>query len=104
MFTGNERDAETGLDFFGARYFSSAQGRFTSRDPTFMTRARIGDPQQWNLYAYTRNNSLKYFDPDGRDRQLAAGVSSKDRNYIVNGAATSWSPTRQCRCLSQRFE
>ncbi len=30
--TGKERDAETGLDFFGARYMSSAQGRFTSTD------------------------------------------------------------------------
>lgn len=27
-FTGKERDAETGLDYFGARYFSGAQGRF----------------------------------------------------------------------------
>jgi len=32
-FTGKERDAETGLDYFGARYMSSAQGRFTSPDP-----------------------------------------------------------------------
>jgi len=29
MFTSKERDAESGLDYFGARYFSSAQGRFT---------------------------------------------------------------------------
>jgi hypothetical protein len=33
VFTGKERDAETGLDFFGARYYSGAQGRFTSPDP-----------------------------------------------------------------------
>ena len=32
-FTGRERDAETGLDYFGARYMSAAQGRFTSPDP-----------------------------------------------------------------------
>ena len=31
-FTGKERDAETGLDYFGARYMSAAQGRFTSPD------------------------------------------------------------------------
>src|SRR5947209_19281149 len=29
-FTGKERDAESGLDYFGARYYSSAPGRFTS--------------------------------------------------------------------------
>src|SRR5216684_3317507 len=34
-FTGKERDAETGLDFFGARYMSSAQGRFMSADGIF---------------------------------------------------------------------
>ena len=33
-FTGKERDAETGLGYFGARYFSGAQGRFTSPDST----------------------------------------------------------------------
>jgi hypothetical protein len=27
--SGKERDAETGLDYFGARYYSGAQGRFT---------------------------------------------------------------------------
>ncbi len=32
QFTGKERDAETGLDYFGARYMSAAQGRFTSPD------------------------------------------------------------------------
>jgi hypothetical protein len=32
-FTGQERDAETGLDFFQARYHGSAQGRFLSADP-----------------------------------------------------------------------
>src|SRR6185295_4682095 len=31
-FTGKERDAESGLDYFGARYFSGAQGRFVSAD------------------------------------------------------------------------
>ncbi len=32
QFTGKERDAETGLDYFGARFMASAQGRFTSPD------------------------------------------------------------------------
>lgn len=41
-----------------------------------MTRARISDPQQWNLYAYTRNNPLKYVDPDGRELKLAIYNSS----------------------------
>jgi len=59
-FTGKERDTETGLDYFGARYMSSAQGRFTSPDPIVVTKERLRDPQSLNLYAYTRNNPLRF--------------------------------------------
>lgn len=71
QFTGKERDAETGLDFFGARYFSSPQGRFTSPDTPLLS--RIDTPQMWNLYAYTANNPLKRVDPDGRNWFNVAG-------------------------------
>ena len=63
-FTGKERD-ETKLDFFGARYYSAAQGRFLSVDPA-MESADPPNPQSWNRYAYTFNNPLRYTDPDGR--------------------------------------
>jgi RHS repeat-associated protein len=66
-FTGKERDSETGLDFFIARYYSSAQGRFAGADSIFTTLERLADPQRLNLYTYTRNNPLKYVDPDGKD-------------------------------------
>jgi RHS repeat-associated protein len=49
-FTGKERDAETGLDYFGARYYSAAQGRFMSPDPV-LSSARLWDPQSWNRYS-----------------------------------------------------
>ncbi|MCA2970042.1 MAG: hypothetical protein INH43_16120 [Acidobacteriaceae bacterium] len=64
-FTGKERDAETGLDYFGARYMSSAQGRFTSPDEPLFDQHQ-GDPQSWNLYSYVRNNPLQFIDPSGR--------------------------------------
>lgn len=54
----------TGLDYFGARYFSGALGRFTSPDEVFADQ-QPGDPQSWNLYAYVRNNPLRYTDPTG---------------------------------------
>jgi RHS repeat-associated protein len=66
-FTQIERDAETGLDYFLARYYSSSQGRFTSADPVLMTMTRLADPQAINLYVYVRNNPLKYSDPDGKE-------------------------------------
>jgi RHS repeat-associated protein len=61
-FTGKERDAERGLDFFEARYMASSQGRFTSPDPLS---GEAGDPQSWNMFSYGRNNPLLYSDPDG---------------------------------------
>jgi RHS repeat-associated protein len=68
-FTGKERDSETGLDYFGARYFSGAQGRFTSPDwaatPEAVPYATLADPQTLNLYGYVRNNPLKSTDPTG---------------------------------------
>lgn len=75
QFTGKERDIETGLDYFDARYYSSTQGRFTSPDPLYFTARRIGDPQQLNLYSYVRNSPLRMIDPDGRDGRVinAAG-------------------------------
>jgi RHS repeat-associated protein len=63
--TSKERDAETGLDFFGGRYLSAAQGRFTSVDPAFES-AILELPQTWNRYSYVYNRPLFGTDPDGR--------------------------------------
>jgi RHS repeat-associated protein len=65
-FAGKERDTETGWDYFGARYYSSRVGRFTTTDPAYVLQENLLDPQRWNRYAYARNNPLKYTDPDGR--------------------------------------
>jgi RHS repeat-associated protein len=64
-FTGMERDAETGLHNFGARYLSSSQGRFTSPDLPFADH-EFDETQSWNLYAYGRNNPLANVDIGGR--------------------------------------
>jgi len=63
-FTGKERDSESGLDNFEARYFSSSLGRFGSPDP-LMNSGRPDDPQSWNRYTYTGNNPLNFTDPTG---------------------------------------
>ena len=65
-FTGKERDSESGLDNFGARYDSSSMGRFMSPDPENISAIlNSDDPQSWNGYAYGRNNPLRYTDPEG---------------------------------------
>ena len=60
-FTGKLRDAESGLDYIGARYMSSAQGRFTSPDPIDIMPQKLLDPQQWNnMYSYVRTSPLRF--------------------------------------------
>ena len=66
-FTGYENDAETGLDFAQARMYATAIGRFSSVDPVKMTEYRLVDPQQINLYGYTRNNPINLIDPSGEE-------------------------------------
>jgi RHS repeat-associated protein len=68
-FTGKERDAESGLDEFGARYYASTMGRFMIPDwsaaPTSVPYASLPYPQSLNLYSYVQNNPLSRTDPDG---------------------------------------
>jgi RHS repeat-associated protein len=68
-FTGKERDTESGLDYFGARYYSNGLGRFISADwsatPIPVPYADFGDPQSLNLYSYVRNIPTVKIDPDG---------------------------------------
>jgi RHS repeat-associated protein len=78
FLTLKERDIETGLDYFGARYFASTQGRFTSPDP-LLSSGVPEDPQSWNRYSYVLNNPLALIDPDGLSSELPC-------NFGGNGA------------------
>lgn len=104
QFTGKERDSETGLDYFGARYFSGKTGRFTSVDPVYTWRENLTDPQRWNRYAYVRNNPLRYTDPDGRciDGCVLEGYALYAAAGSTVIATTAWlaSPAGQ-QALSQ---
>jgi RHS repeat-associated protein len=88
-FTSKERDIETGLDYFLARYYSATQGRFTSADPIFISRRRLLDPQAINLYAYVRNNPLAYFDPNGEEFKGTDGkrvdIEEVDGQLVIRG-------------------
>ncbi len=96
-FTGKERDTETDLTYFGARYYTDSIGRFGSQDPVILALGTpeleqttnrslqefLSDPQLLNSYSYARNNPLKMMDEEGEFVQLAAVVVA----YAVRGAA-----------------
>jgi RHS repeat-associated protein len=85
-FTGKERDSESNLDNFGARYDSSAMGRFMSPDP--LGGQRI-DPQTLNEYSYVRNNPLTLTDPTG------LYTSADDQNKCQTKKDTDFEKARQ---------
>lgn len=76
-FGSKERDNETGLDYFLARYYSNIQGRFTSVDPE-SAGSDPEDPQSWNSYGYARNNPVLLTDPDGRKYKVCHSGESVD--------------------------
>jgi RHS repeat-associated protein len=90
-FTSKERDTETGLDYFLARYYSSTQGRFTGVDPLAASASPIR-AQSWNRYSYSYNNPLRYTDPSGMiagdfydldGRNIGSDGVNDGRKYIV---------------------
>jgi len=70
-FTGKERDSETNLDYFGARYYGSNMGRWTSPDwsdgAEAVPYAELRSPQSLNLYSYVQNNPVINTDDDGHE-------------------------------------
>gem|GEM_PF-3926198 len=65
-FSGKEREKESQLDYFGARYYDNKSSRFLSVDPIINKDEALVNPQLWNLYSYCRNNPVTFLDPDGR--------------------------------------
>jgi RHS repeat-associated protein len=70
-FTGQYADAETGLQYFGARYYSGRQGRFVSQDPY---QGDDGDPASLNRFGYAHANPTGYIDEDGHSATLVGAA------------------------------
>jgi RHS repeat-associated protein len=95
-FVGKEKDAETGLYYFGARYMRPEIGRFISPDPMWPVDPRtsktnykmLDNPQKLNRYTYGLNNPYRYVDPDG---EAAIEVKNflETRQQLL-GWAPSW--------------
>jgi len=62
LYTGKEKDSESGLYYYGARYYAPELGRFVAADALT---GSLQDPLSMNRYSYVKNNPLKYVDPTG---------------------------------------
>ena len=89
--TGKERDTESGLDYFGARYYGSTMGRWLSPDwsslPEPVPYADLSNPQSLNLYGYVNNNPMSHTDPDGHEC-FADGSCNFLRNPLPTTTST----------------
>ncbi len=87
-FTGKERDTESQLDYFGARYYANITGRFMNPDwaakPTSVPYAVFGDPQSLNLYSYVRNSPVVRVDADGHMPAIL------DSPMVARGDGMQW--------------
>jgi len=92
FLTQKERDVETGLDYFGARYYADTQGRFSGVD---IARHDLSNPQTINKYQYCLNNPLRNIDRNGLYEEdvhvqltyalaLAAGFNSASAGDIAS--------------------
>jgi RHS repeat-associated protein len=90
-FSGKEQDAESGLYYFGARYYDPGLYRFLSPDPVIPTDRALYNPQRWNLYGYCGNNPINFVDLDGRilvpvnniaDATIAARYKYLDNRFL----------------------
>jgi RHS repeat-associated protein len=73
LFTGKPRDFESGLDFFGARYYSNQWCRWLGTDQPFLDNS-VNLPQNWNLFRYCANNPINIIDPNGMLQEDKTGL------------------------------
>jgi RHS repeat-associated protein len=105
-FIGKEKDKETGLYYFGARYMDPKIGRFVSPDPvgtvdpwnSKTNHEMLVNPQKLNLYAYALNNPYRYIDPDGRyERDVHYNLTY----YLAKKAGFDINKSRQIATANQ---
>jgi RHS repeat-associated protein len=94
LFTGEQVDDSTSLQYLRARYYDPAIGRFLSRDP-FAGLVQV--PQSLNRYAYVLNNPVIWLDPWGLRNVEGTPTPTPAPYYSVCG------PARQAECLNRHL-
>jgi RHS repeat-associated protein len=107
-YTGKERDTESGLDYFGARYYASTMGRFMSPDWSAkedpVPYAKLDNPQSLNLYSYVYNNPLGRADADGHQPPEGEVEPEEMEEIREENALTPLQPAPAMRPLSPMQE
>ena len=85
QYTGQEKDSETGLNYYGSRYYGSAIQHFVQPDSII---PNVYNPQQLNRYAYANNNPLKYVDPTGHVGEILKYNAALTQYYKKPSAIT----------------
>jgi RHS repeat-associated protein len=110
-FTGKERDSESNLDYFGARYYSSNLGRFSSPDEFTSTWGQpytandeqrgnpmpfvnLNNPLSLNKYSYVYNNPLLFVDPFGHDVRVSLYPGARGFGHVGIGVGQGAANTR----------
>ena len=98
-FTGKERDSETQLDYFGARYYSNGLGRWVSADwsptPIPVPYADFHDPQSLNLYGFVGGNPASKADPDGHDALWVVDKQTGQTTLVIPVHFTASGATKE---------
>ncbi|MBI4743527.1 MAG: hypothetical protein HY776_01665 [Actinobacteria bacterium] len=81
-------DDESGLYYFGTRYYDSETGRFITKDPDG---GDVTDPQSLNPYVYVRNNPVNLVDPDGQ--VVEATIAASVGGVMMFVTSPAWAPT-----------
>ncbi len=91
QYTQKERDKESQLNYFEARYQASGLGRFISVDPllAYQVSECLEDSQKLNLYAYCQNRPLIYIDPTGHDIETSASSGSSGERLLLKGGIST---------------
>ena len=90
FFTGKPFDVDTGLSYFGARYYDPVVGRFMGTDPVGFNDSNV---HSFNRYGYANQNPYRFVDPDGRepwqwvDRQNPKGTFFRTAGESIGALA-----------------
>lgn len=94
-YTGKEYDSESGLMYYGARFYDPKIGRFITRD---IAAPDWGNGQALNRYVYCLNNPLFFIDPDGKKVEQVSTIF-----YVDLGESGKWPAVHTYTVLTPDF-